>query len=111
MLRNVRPGAIKVQSLSLIRFQICTSLHCAPPLPDMIPYVSVVAHTFLFIFFDFEFRLTHHSSIPEQEKGGGVDRYAIGTLYSARIEICALHCLRTYSILDHVYTIGFPLRF
>jgi hypothetical protein len=65
------------------------------------------------------FRLTHHSSpprgalsIPEQEKGGGgVDRYAIGTLYSARIEICALHCLRTYSIPNHVYTIGFPLRF
>ena len=79
--------------------------------------MSVVAHTFLFILI-LNFRLTHHSSpprgalsIPEQERGGGVDRYAIGTLYSARIEICALHCLRTYSIPNHVYTIGFPLRF
>ena len=78
--------------------------------------MSVVAHTFLFILI-LNFRLTHHSSPPggapsaPEEERGGVDRYAVDTPYSARIEICALHCLRTYSIPNHVYTIGFPLRF
>jgi hypothetical protein len=80
--------------------------------------VSVVAHTYLFIYFYFEFP-TDPPQLPSERgplysragEGGVVDRYAIGTLYSPRIEICALHYLRTYSIPNYVYTIGFPLLF
>ena len=68
--------------------------------------------------FDFEFP-TDPPQLPSGRgplcpgggEGGGVDRYAVDTPYSARIEICTLHRLLTGSMPNHVHTIGFPLRF
>ncbi len=69
--------------------------------------MSVVAHTFFLFILILNFRLTHHSSpprgalsIPEQERGG-VDRYAIGTLYSARTGIERDMCFTLSAYIQH----------